>query len=80
MIKNSRQKFVLIHDENQNVKKDFNSENCENYHQSQKLIYFNFDYNYDDFGNFQTIVLTFTTTMEFFCRRCICNFTFNNQL
>ena len=72
-------KIYLIHDDNQNTDNEIITDDCENYHQSQNLQYFDFDYDFEKLSDFEITVLT-TTTTEFSCRRCDRIFFFNNQL
>ena len=70
-------KICLIYDD-QDTNNDTIIDDCENYHQSQNLEYFDFDYDFEEFSDFKITILT-TTTTEFSCRRCERIFFFNNQ-
>ena len=61
------------------IENDQNFENeCSNYHQFEKLFYFDSNYDFDESDDSEITVLI--NTIDFVCRRCIKIFAFNNQL
>ena len=61
-------KAYLIYDENQNTDNESTNDDCENYHQSQNLTYF--DSNYDFEEEFEATILNIVAVNHFCCRRC----------
>ena len=70
-------KAYLTHDENQNTDNESTNNDCENYHQSQNLTYFDSDYDFEK--EFEATVLNIVAVNHFDCRRCAFVCSSNNQ-
>ena len=71
--------YLITDDDQADNDQDENEDDCENYHQSHDLSFFDSDYDFDETDNSEIMILI-TTAISYVCRRCNLTFTSNNQL